>query len=46
MIETLDPLYENQLLRGKLSESESEIFYLKFQIDQLKRKICGTSKRA
>ena len=42
MIETQDLLLENQVLQGKLIQSESEIAYLKFQLEQLKRKIYGS----
>lgn len=45
MIETSDLLLENQILKQELlqvkEKSESEIAYLKFQLDQLKRQIFG-----
>lgn len=45
MIETPDLLLENQILKQELQQvkekSESEIAYLKFQLDQLKRQVFG-----
>ena len=45
MLETADLLLENQILKQELQQvkdkSESEITYLKFQLDQLKRQVFG-----
>lgn len=41
MIETPDLLLENKNLQNQLIQSQSEIAYLKFQLDQLKRQIFG-----
>lgn len=41
MIKTADLLLENKTLQEKLLQSESEIFYLKYQLDQLKRQVFG-----
>lgn len=41
MIETQDLLLENQVLQEKLIRSESQIAFLKYQLDELKRMIFG-----
>ena len=41
MIETQDLLLENINLQDKLIQSQSEIVYLKYQLDQLKRQVFG-----
>lgn len=41
MIETQDLLLENKNLQDKLIQSQSEIAYLKYQLDQLKRQVFG-----
>ena len=41
MIETQNLLLENKNLQDKLIQSQSEITFLKYQLDQLKRQIFG-----
>ena len=44
MIETQDLLLENKNLQNKLIQSQSEIAYLKYQLDQLKRQVFGVKR--
>ncbi len=41
MIETQDLLLKNKNLQNQLDQSQSEIAYLKYQLDQLKRQVFG-----